>query len=166
MSWLPVLREADVFYGLSLEQLEQVAGICTELYLPRDTFLFRENSPGDEMYLIGSGAVQIQVDSAMLGVETNAPPTTLATLRRGQAFGEIAVIDRGLRSASARASEEDTMLLVIRRHDLVALCEKDCQLGYLIMRNIALDLAAKVRGADLMVREQSLRRRQEAQGTG
>jgi hypothetical protein len=36
------------------------------------------------------------------------------------------------------------------------LCEEDYQLGYQIMRNVAVALAFKIRGADLTVREQLL----------
>jgi hypothetical protein len=49
---------------------------------------------------------------------------------------------------------DNTQLLCIKRDDLIALCEQDYELGYLLMRNIAADMAAKIRGADLMVREQ------------
>jgi len=47
-------------------------------------------------------------------------------------------------------------LLVIKRADLVALCEQDYKLGYLLMRNIAAEMAFKIRGTDLIVREQLL----------
>ncbi len=60
------------------------------------------------------------------------------------------------RSAGARVAAHDTRLLVIKRVDLVALCEQDYELGYLLMRNIAADMAFKMRSADLAVREQLL----------
>ena len=154
--FLPLLSDADVFYNLSTEQLARIAEICTERRLDKGTILFRENSPGDEMYLVAQGAVDILVDPAMLGLETDVSPTKVATMRKGQIFGEMALVDEGLRSAAARVAEDDTLLLAIRRRDLFALCESDYRLGYQIMRNIAVDLAFKMRSTDLMVREQSL----------
>ena len=156
MSYLPILKDADIFYGLSAEQLQRIEAICAEMILDQDTVLFEENSPGDEMFVVARGAVDIQVDPAMIGLETRTGPTTIATLRKGQIFGEVVLVDQGLRSAQARVSEPDTRLLAIKRGDLIALCEEDYELGYLLMRNIAEDMAFKIRGTDLMVREQLL----------
>ena len=153
---LSSLRDADVFYNLSPEQLARIAEVCTEQRPAAGAVLFYENEPGDEMYLIARGSVEILVDPAMLGLETDAQPTVVATLRKGQLFGEMALVDEGLRSATARVAEENTLLLSIRRQDLFALCESDHGLGYCIMRNIAADLAFKMRSTDLMVREQAL----------
>ena len=153
---LNALRNADIFYNLSPEQLEHIAAVCRQESWPKGTVIFKENSSGDEMYLVTQGAIEIQVDPAMLGLETDAGPTTIATLRKGQVFGEIVLVDQGLRSASARVAQDHTELLVIRRDDLIALCEQDYKLGYTLMRNIATDMAFKIRGADLMVREQLL----------
>ena len=156
MSHLTALKDADIFYSLTGEQLSKIAAICTEIALSEDTTVFGENSLGDELYVVAQGTVEIQVDPAMLGPETSTGPKTVATLRRGQAFGEVALVDQGLRSASVRVVEDGTRLLVIRRSDLIALCEQDYQLGYMIMRNIATDMAFKIRNADLVVREQLL----------
>jgi CRP-like cAMP-binding protein len=158
---LPALRDADIFYNLSSEQLDRIAAICTEVSLSQGTILFRENSRGDELYLISRGAVDILVDPAMLGLKTDINPTTVATLRQGQIFGEVVLVDEGLRSATAQVAQENTVLLVIQRDALIHLCEQDYKLGYMIMRNIAADLAFKIRGTDLMVREQSLWRPKE-----
>jgi CRP-like cAMP-binding protein len=80
-------------------------------------------------------------------------PQTIATLRRGQSFGEVALVDQGLRSASARCAQHNTRLLVIPRAKLMLLCDTYPQLGYRLMRNLAADLAMKIRNTDLQVRE-------------
>lgn len=154
-----VLRQADIFYRLSDEHLEKLSAVCEELtfHEPGETIV-RENSPSDELYVIASGAVEVVVDPALAGQDADAGhgPTTIATLQTGQTFGEIGLVDRGLRSASVRTAGAATRLLAIRREDLLRLCEADLALGYRLMRNIATELAFKIRNTDWMVREQLL----------
>lgn len=87
--------------------------------------------------------------------------TVIAKLRRGQSFGEVALVDEGLRSASARAAQKDTRLLVIQRNQIIMLCETYPQLGFRLMHNLAADLAMKIRSTDLRIRDQLLYKPQE-----
>lgn len=154
MSVVPILSQADIFEELSSTQLELIGSICNERHYQADDVLFEENTPGDEMYIIASGEVQIQVDPSLIDSKETGGSMTIATLRRGQSFGEVALVDEGLRSASARCSQQDTHLIVIPRDKLMLLCDTYPQLGYRLMRNLAADLAMKIRHTDLQVREQ------------
>ena len=156
MQRINILREVDIFQDLSASQLEGVARICEERVCQIGAVIFEENTASDELYIIADGKVDIQVDPSILGISTQAGPTTITTLRRGQIFGEVALVDQGLRSASAKCAANNTKLLVINRDDLIALCDQDFQMGYVLMRNIAADLSFKIRSADLMIREQLL----------
>lgn len=78
---------------------------------------------------------------------------SIATLRRGQSFGEIALVDEGVRFATCRAAQKNTRLLVIPREKLIMLCETYPQLGYRLMYNLAADLAMKIRNTDLRIHE-------------
>lgn len=156
MRRINILREVDIFQDLNESQLEQIAQICEERVCQLGTVIFEENAASDELYIIADGMVDIRVDPSILGVSSSTGPTTITTLHRGQIFGEIALVDQGLRSASARCADNNTRLLVIKRDDLIALCERDFQMGYVLMRNIAADLSLKIRNTDLMVREQLL----------
>jgi len=100
--------------------------------------------------------VGILVNSAIVGSKAENGKTMIATMRRGQSFGEVALADEGLRSATAQAKNKDTRLLVIPRDKLIMLCETYPQLGYRLMYNLAADLSMKIRNADLRVREQVL----------
>lgn len=153
MSVVPVLTQADIFDELTSTQLELISSICTERHYQAGDVIFEENTPGDEMYIIANGEIEIQVDPALIGSDTGGAHT-IATLRRGQSFGEVSLVDQGLRSASARCSKQDTHLIVIPRDKLMLLCDTYPQLGYKLMRNLAADLAMKIRHTDLQVREQ------------
>ncbi len=157
MDFENVLKRTDIFYDLNPEHLKKVAGLCHEVHFRMGEMIFEEQSASDDLYIIARGEVEILVDPSIIEAASPMPrPVTIATMRSGQVFGEIALVDQGLRSAGARSAAEDTRLLVIPRNKLLTLCDADPELGYRVMRNVAADLALKMRGADLTIREQLL----------
>ena len=61
-----------------------------------DEYLFREGDPGDCAYIIDNGMVEISFDK-------DGRKLVMATLTKGDILGEMAIIDRLPRTASARA---------------------------------------------------------------
>jgi len=157
------LKQSDIFYQFTPTQLELVANLCQEVVFQAGEIIFKENSSSQELYIITEGEVEILINPALIGTSDKNKHTdaTIATLRRGQSFGEIALVDEGLRSASARAAQKETRLLVISRDKLIMLCETYPQLGYRLMYNFAADLAMKIRNTDLRIREQLLYKPQD-----
>lgn len=158
MSFVHLLKQADIFYELTPAQLELISGVCEGRTFNTADVIFEENAPSDELYVITQGEVEIQVDPSLVTDRdsTAMSPVTIATLRRGQSFGEVALVDQGLRSASARCAQHNTHLLVVPRDKLMLLCDTYPQLGYRLMRNLAADLALKIRNTDLQIREELL----------
>jgi CRP-like cAMP-binding protein len=158
MTYEGVLRQADIFHGLSFEHIAKVAEICTERQYGVADIIFEEKSTCDELFIIARGEVEILIDPAWVSGQPGTPsrPTTIATLRRGQCFGEIALVDQGIRSASARSAHPETSLIVIPREKLMHLCESDPQFGFLLMHNLATDLALKIRNSGMLMREKLL----------
>jgi CRP-like cAMP-binding protein len=153
-----VLKQADIFYNFTPTQLEMVANLCRERAYPSGGVIFPEEADSDELYIIIEGEVDILVNPALVSDQPGAGTSVvIATLRRGQSFGEIALVDRGLRSATARAVQ-NCRLLSIPRDALMALCDDYPQLGYRLLYNLAADLALKVRNTDLLIREELLYR--------
>lgn len=156
------LKQSDIFYQFTPTQLELVANLCQEVSFQKGELIFKENSGSKELYVIVQGEVDIFVDPSLVGaVDAGSENQVIATLRRGQSFGEVALVDEGLRSASARAAGDSTRLLIIPRDKLIMLCDTYPQLGYRLMYNLAADLAMKVRNTDLKIREKLLYRPQE-----
>lgn len=154
MNLVSVLRQADIFADISPAQLELVASLCQVREASEGDLIFEENATSDELYVIAEGEVDILVDPALVSRpgRKSSGPSAIARLRRGQSFGEIALVDQGLRSASARAASDGLSLVVIPRDRLVLLCESDPVLGFRLMRNLAADLAIKLRNTDLQLR--------------
>jgi CRP-like cAMP-binding protein len=76
--------------------------------IPPGTVLFNEGERGEEMYILQSGRVKIS--KRIRGVEK-----TLATLEKGEFFGEMAILNDKPRSASAETIEECEMLVIDRK---------------------------------------------------
>jgi CRP/FNR family transcriptional regulator, cyclic AMP receptor protein len=150
------LKQSDIFFQFTQTQLEMVANHCQERNFSEGEVIFEENSSSKELFVIVEGQIEILVDPGLVTGAESAAKTVLATLRRGQSFGEVALVDEGLRSATARAVNKGTRLLVIPRDKLIMLCETYPQLGYRLMYNLAADLAMKIRNTDLQIREKVL----------
>ena len=159
-----ILKQTDIFHKFDQTELELVANLCSELTCDAGEVIFNEGANSDELYIISHGEVDILVDPTLVSPEPNPKqePVVIATLRRGQSFGEIALVDQGLRSATARASADKTQLLTIPSDKLMLLCNTAPSLGYKLMLNLAADLALKIRNTDLRIREELLYGRNES----
>jgi CRP/FNR family cyclic AMP-dependent transcriptional regulator len=157
MNYASILKRTDIFYDLNEEKLVLLAETCHEVHFGMGEMVFHEHSATDDLYIIAQGAIEILVDPSIIEADAGSSElVTITTMRAGQAFGEIALVDQGLRSAGARSAADDTRLLVLPRAKLLDLCEKHPELGYRVMRNLAAELALKLRGLDLAIREQLL----------
>jgi len=149
-----VLEQVDIFEDLSTAQLDRIEENCQEKDFNKGEVIFEENSPSREFFIILDGQIDIQIDPDTIGDGTDSyQPTTIATLRRGQSFGEVAIVDPGVRSASAKCASETCRLLALDRDQFLSLLETDYQMGYVVMRNFAADLSLKIRQTNMMVRE-------------
>jgi CRP-like cAMP-binding protein len=151
---LSTLTQVDIFEGLSDQQLRRLANISHEVEYRQGDMIFRENMPGDSMYIVLDGEVEIQVDPRILGEELpkNTKPAPITVIRRGQSFGEVALVDEGVRSASAVCISERVQLLSIPRAAFLQICQKYPTIGCRVMFNIAADLASRIRTTDFMLR--------------
>jgi len=154
------LRQCPIFYQFTAEQLGVIADLGKEVVYQTGDIIFAENTASKELYLVIVGEVDI-----LQGPGPDGGPqaeTLIATMERGQTFGEIALVDEGLRSASARAAKDDTHLLVIPRDRLIQLCREDTEIGYLLMYNLAAEIAVKIRNTEQRTRDQLLYRPAQA----
>ncbi|MCA9922809.1 MAG: cyclic nucleotide-binding domain-containing protein [Anaerolineales bacterium] len=154
-----ILSITELFDNLTETQLELVASICESgTYEPGDV-LVKEHESSSEMYIISRGGVEVLMDPTFVGAKLDdgsVAPVVLTELRQGQVFGEVALVDQGIRSATIRVSQNNTHLLRIPRERLMLLCDAYPELGYKLMKNVAADLAFKIRNTDLTIRQYQL----------
>ena len=153
-----ILATTEIFDNFSDAQLTLVAALCTPVTYSRGHVVLSENDASDEMYVIGRGGVEVLVNPGAVGGagQQRMEPVVLTELRQGQVVGEVALVDQGVRSATIRVSRDDTLLLRLRRDQLMRLGETYPVLGFKLMRNLAAELATKIRNTDWLVRQYQL----------
>ncbi len=90
-----LLKSLSIFKDTPETTLSELAPLMQEEEIEKDGIIFNENDPGDCMYIILSGQVQIHKGK-----------TELATLHEKEVFGELSLLDAETRSASATAKTD------------------------------------------------------------
>jgi len=98
--------------------------------------IFRAGDFGEEMFIIHSGRVGITIN-------TDEGEKTLVVLGAGDFFGEMAVIDKGPRSANATALDE-TVCIVLNEE----LFEQQMQRNAKIVKKILKNMSTRIRAMD------------------
>ncbi len=152
-----ILSVTDIFDTFTETQLQLVAALCeTNTYQTGD-ILLKENDQSTDLYVIARGGVEVIMNPTFVSNDvTEGEMVVLTELRQGQVFGEVALVDQGMRSATIRVSQSNTLLLRITRSRLMQLCDAYPDLGYKLMKNLAADLAFKIRNTDLTIRQYQL----------
>ena len=91
------LSRVSLFKRLEPGELETLAAEVDQVNFKAGETIFNESDKGDALYVVDSGSVRIWV------LDEDVKPVTLAELKPGDFFGELAVLDRGARSTNATA---------------------------------------------------------------
>jgi CRP/FNR family cyclic AMP-dependent transcriptional regulator len=91
------LARVPLFKRLEAHELEHLAEEIDQVNYNAGETIFNEHDRGDALYILEEGTVRIWV------YDEDVKEVTLAELKPGDFFGELAVLDRGERSSSATA---------------------------------------------------------------
>lgn len=111
------LSQIQLFQQLDDDERSVLAQQMAERTLAKGEVLFRAGDPGDSMFIVQSGAVELFVK------DTAGQKIVLHTAQPGDIFGELSLLDGGSRTASA-TSVEETNVLTLDRDDLLQLFRK------------------------------------------
>src|SRR5579883_936903 len=111
------LADMQFFQLLDHNDRCDLAKVVDLIQLPAGEKLFEEGDPGDTLFIVRSGAIEIYVR------DTTGQKIVLTTVGKDESFGEIAVIDSQPRSASAVALA-DSELIALDREDLLLLFQR------------------------------------------
>jgi CRP-like cAMP-binding protein len=120
---IQLLSGCDLLRHLPPEEIQQLLPLIRVQYVTAGTTLFHTGDSADALYIVAKGEVDILSEVDPRSREAQS----LARLGAGEAFGEMALLDGGTRTATARALI-DSELLVIDRADFEFLVKFDPQL--------------------------------------
>jgi CRP-like cAMP-binding protein len=110
MSYSELLSRVPLFVSLGSDDLERLSSCLQPRHYDRGEIVFHQGDVGTDLFIIRKGEVTIRLSSS------DGKEVSLALLRRGDSFGELALLDSEPRSTDAVAREE-TSLLGLRRED-------------------------------------------------
>ncbi|HEU5161512.1 MAG TPA: SulP family inorganic anion transporter [Thermoanaerobaculia bacterium] len=139
------LDQIGLFRALDPTEITALEGVIEKRSLPLGAPVFAAGDPGSEIFFVRSGRVHI-----LLPLE-GKKRHHLATICRGEFFGEMAFLDQGSRSAIAEAATP-TELFVLTRDAFESLAHRNHQIARDLYEELALALAQRLRSADAEVR--------------
>ena len=135
------LKKVSLFTGLTESELAEIAKLCQE----------KSYQAGECCLTIGEKTEAVHfVQKGRVGVETQIPdaPTgrkdvILAALGPGEVFSWSALMGK-IPTASVRAIES-AKVISIDADTLIALCESNSRIGYVVMKNLASIISSRLK---------------------
>jgi CRP-like cAMP-binding protein len=122
---IDVLSKVLLFSGCDRKELGQIAGLATEIDVPKGKVLAQEGSPGREFYVILDGKASVAIGGKQV-----------ATLGPGDFFGEMALLDQGPRVATVTA-EDEMEVAVLDPREFATLVEEHPGVARKILKGLA-----------------------------
>jgi len=119
------LERVPLFAGLDEEQVSQVAGLFKERRFSAGETVAKEGAGGAAFFMIISGEASVSVKGRERG-----------TLKSGDYFGEIALIDGGPRSATVTA-DTDLVCHGLTYWDFRPLVRQNATIGWTLLQSLA-----------------------------
>ncbi|MCA9566620.1 MAG: SLC26A/SulP transporter family protein, partial [Myxococcales bacterium] len=130
---------------LSPEAREALAGIARQVHLDAGEVVFTRKEPGQTLYLVASGAVDLELPLKAGGAHH------LATISRDDVFGEMGFLEGRTRTADARA-RRDSVVYALERHAFDALAHRVPEVAEVVFAHLATEVSHRLRRADKELR--------------
>ena len=155
-----IVAPSALFAGLDNATVALIMAHLIEEVLPADSVVFEENAPGDTLYLIQSGLVQVS------RTFDGGQELVVRTMGPGEFFGEMALLEDKPRSARVSTVIETT-LLAVTRQCFNALIEQHPAVGINFLKAISAQLRRQYQEQAVLLQEkQEARRRAGRQKCG
>ena len=124
------LAKVPLFRGLKKRQLEKIA----KQFVPREytagKAIVTQGEGGEGFFIITKGGAEV------IREQSDGTKTVVNTLGPTDFFGELTLLDDGLRTASVIAAEE-TECLILTRWNFLAVLKEDADMAVVILEELA-----------------------------
>ncbi|RYX98209.1 MAG: Crp/Fnr family transcriptional regulator [Comamonadaceae bacterium] len=142
---LDLIRRVPLFSGLTQVQAEIIAGAVSRRHYRRGDNMVEQGRKTDSLFIILSGRAHVISGNEQLG------EVILETLRPGDHFGEMSLIDNQAHSATVRA-DSDLTALVLGRAEFTACLPENNSMAYTVLKA----LVSRLRSANLNIESLAL----------
>jgi CRP-like cAMP-binding protein len=143
---LSMLSGLDLFSGVENGALMELGKLFKERVFDQQEIIFKEGSIGNSMMVIASGEVRVSQQTSESNMEE-----ALVILKRGDVFGEMALIEDLPRSATIIA-HTNVITLEINRADFLNYLRQDCTAGMTILLKLCKTLSSRLRETDVKLK--------------
>jgi CRP/FNR family cyclic AMP-dependent transcriptional regulator len=131
------LSALPLFAGVSAADIAEIARLATVIHYPTGSTIFAANEPGDALYVVLQGRVDMRC------CDRWGHEQTLATLGPGAMLGEIALLTDERRAATAMTVAETTVLRLTNA-TFMALLKQGGSAGQQLLYNLARGLSGRL----------------------
>ena len=139
------LAEVGVFVGFNATDLKAIEPYLNRATYPAAAVIFRESEVGNEVLIITKGIASAYLQMSNTNIR-------LATFAPGTIFGELAILDEGVRSATVVADTE-LVCRTLTRSNFAALSAKSPSIAIRLLAAIARELSGRLRTANRTIHQ-------------
>lgn len=134
------IRRVPMFRDFAEDEVTGVAATVTDRTYGKHDFIVREGDPGSTFFFLVKGSVSV------CRIMPDGREMILAILKEGDFFGEMAMFDSSLRSASIKTLTE-VEVGAIRYADFLVLLEANPRVG----KSLVMALSDRLRAANALI---------------
>jgi CRP-like cAMP-binding protein len=139
------LERLPLVSDFTADQIARLRDWLEPVAWPAGHVVFRSGDPGSSLYLVTQGRASVHIlhDDGDIRLATFAP---------GAVFGELALLDRGPRSATITA-DEDLKAFGLSEVSFAVLCQQQPDLAIKLLTALGRELSVRIRYANMTIQQ-------------